>query len=214
MNSVLEAQFVVMEVYKAMEQLFANLPAGKYNTVVIDPPWKLKTIGKKKHLPGKRNHNQTRPIPYKMMSLDEIKQFPLSDLTNVGAHVYLWTTNSMLRAAFDVLEAWGVHYHLTIPLVKKSGIAPCNGYVFAAEYCLLGFAGKPMQKFTAVGKLNWLVSAPRPGMHSQKPDEFYELVSAMSPEPRLDCFSRRRLQGWDTWGNEKDKDDFAGLVIS
>lgn len=185
-----------------MTTLFQGLPDKRYNTLVIDPPWPMKSIGKKKVIKGEHNHNQTRQIPYKMMTLDEIKQFPMSDLVNVGAHVYLWTTNSMLRAAFDVLEAWGVNYHLTLPLVKKSGVAPCMGYVFAAEYCLLGFAGKPMQKFKVCGKLNWLLSCPTPKTHSQKPDEFYELAATMSPGPYIDLFSRKKRNNWDAWGNE------------
>ena len=110
---------------------------GKFNTVVIDPPWPIGKIHKRKSLPDKKNHNQ-RPLDYQTMTVEEIKNLPIGGLTNVGAHVYLWTTNSMLRVAFDVLESWGIRYHLAMPLVKKSGVAPCNGYVFAAEYCLLG----------------------------------------------------------------------------
>lgn len=182
-------------------ELFKNLPDKRYSTIVCDPPWPMKTIGKKKVIKGEHNHNQTRQIPYKMMTLDEIKQFPMLDLANVGAHVYLWTTNSMLRAAFDVLEAWGVNYHLTLPLVKKSGVAPCMGYVFAAEYCLLGFAGKPMQKFQMCGKLNWLLTSPIPKTHSQKPDEFYDLAEAMSPGPYIDLFSRKQRPQWTCWGD-------------
>ena len=181
--------------------LYKNLPEQKYNTLVIDPPWQIATMGTRTVVASRRNHNQG-PVPYEMLTLEEIKQFPLRNLANDGAHVYLWTTNSMLPVAFEVLEAWGVHYHLTMPLVKKSGVAPCNGYVAGAEFCLLGFAGRPMQSFRSVGKLNWLLTSPRPHSHSRKPDEFYDLVEEMSPGPYIDLFGRQRRPNWDSWGDE------------
>jgi N6-adenosine-specific RNA methylase IME4 len=136
------------------------------------------------------------------LTLDEIKSFPLASLAEVGAHVYLWTTNKFLRSAFDVLDAWGCRFHLCMPLVKSSGIAPCCGYVFAAEYCLLAFYGKPMKKFTGIGKLNWMKTNPLAGTHSRKPDAFYNLIEAMSPGPYLDCFARQQRPQWTCWGNE------------
>ena len=108
----------------------------------------------------------------------------------------------MLKDTFQILESWGVRFHLCLSLVKPSGIAPCMGYVFATEFCLLGFYGSPMQKFIGIGKLNWLQTFNKAGQHSAKPDEFYRLVEQMSPEPRLDIFARKRRYGWDCYGDE------------
>lgn len=149
-----------------------------------------------------KRHARASKLPYPTLTLDEIKAFPLGDLAEVGAHVYLWTVNKFLRQAFDVLDAWKCRFHLCMPLVKRSGIAPCCGYVWGSEFALLAFAGKPMLKFKSMGKLNWLDTNPIPGKHSAKPDEFYQLVSTMSPEPRLDCFARQPRKGWTVWGNE------------
>jgi len=41
--------------------------------------------------------------------------------------------------------------------------------------------------------------------HSRKPDFFYDLVKAVSPEPRLDIFGRESRDGFEVWGNEPDK---------
>ena len=38
--------------------------------------------------------------------------------------------------------------------------------------------------------------------HSVKPEAFLDIVEAVSPEPRLEMFSRRARLGWDTWGDE------------
>ena len=43
--------------------------------------------------------------------------------------------------------------------------------------------------------------------HSRKPEEFYDLVKRVSPEPRIDIFSRESREGFDQFGNEKDKFD-------
>ena len=173
----------------------------KYNTIVIDPPWNISMTGE-----VKRRENRAKKLNYKTMSLEEIKQFPIKDFANVGCHVYCWTTNKMLKDAFDVLESWGVNFHLVMPLVKPSGIAPCMGYVFASEFCLLGFYGKPMQKFKKVGKLNWIKAFNKAGTHSSKPDEFYNLVEEMSPFPRIDIFARTKHLGFEPWGDEAPND--------
>ncbi|HEY0090117.1 MAG TPA: MT-A70 family methyltransferase [Candidatus Lokiarchaeia archaeon] len=173
------------------------LPKRKFNTIVIDPAWQISMTGE-----VKRKEHRAEKLPYKTMTLEEIKQIPIKDIANVGCHVYCWTTNKMLKQTFDVLEAWGVNFHLVMPMVKPSGIAPCFGYVFASEFCLLGFYGKPMQKFKRAGKLNWIKCFNKAGSHSSKPEEFYELVKEMSPFPRIDIFARSKHQGFYPFGDE------------
>jgi N6-adenosine-specific RNA methylase IME4 len=41
--------------------------------------------------------------------------------------------------------------------------------------------------------------------HSRKPDEFYDLVREVSPEPRIDMFGREKHEGFAIWGNEPNK---------
>lgn len=177
---------------------FDNLPNVKYKTVVIDPPWQQSMVLGYNVV----RHKRPKQLPYKTMTIDEIKTFPVNQLSEPGGHVYLWTTNKFLHDAFHVLDAWGIRFHLCMPLVKKSGIVGANGYVFGSEYCLLGFNGKPMIPFQGIGKLNWLVTTPLRGTHSKKPDSFYSLVESMSAGPYLDCFARRTRDRWDSWGDE------------
>jgi len=173
----------------------------KYNTIVIDPPWNITLTGK-----VKRREHRSEKLVYSTMSLNDIKSIDLSNIANCGCHIYCWTTNKMLRDTFNVLESWGVNFHLVMPIVKPSGIAPCFGYVFASEFVLLGFYGKPMQKFKSVGKLNWLKMFNSGGKHSVKPDSFYELVELMSPAPYLDIFARKKRNNWSVYGNEVESD--------
>jgi len=179
-------------------------PDKKYNTIVVDPPW---NIGLKKYCLSRRN--MASKLPYKTMTIDEIKNIPIGTITNKGCHVYCWTTNKMLRHCFDVLDSWDVRFHLVLPMIKPSGICPAMGYTFASEFCLLGFYGKPMQKFLNIGKLNWIKCFNSAGKHSTKPDVFYKLVEEMSPAPRIDIFARKRRIDWDVWGDQIETNLFT-----
>ena len=171
----------------------------KYNTIVIDPPWQISMAGIKNVRP-----NQRKALPYNTMSLEEIKQLPIDKIANSGSHIYLWTTNKMLKERFDVFDRWNVKFHIVVVWVKPSAIAPMFAYQFATEFCLLGFYDKkkPMQKFLGKVRPNWIKDINKHNNHSKKPDGFYTLVEEMSPAPRIDIFARRQRQGWDVWGNE------------
>ena len=81
-----------------------NFPDKKYKTIVVDPPWDIKLISLKVR------PNQ-KAMPYKTMTLDEIKSLPINDLADEHCHIYLWTTMSYLPKAFDVLQSWGFKYN-------------------------------------------------------------------------------------------------------
>ena len=49
-----------------------------------------------------------------------------------------------------------------------------------------------------------------------KPDEFYNLIREMSPEPRIDVFSRRIIAGFDCWGDESPNESqevLSNLIV-
>ncbi len=173
----------------------------RFNTVVVDPPWPISMSGQKAG-----RHSQAGTLPYQAMSLQDIAWLPIPSLLNPGAHVYLWCTNQVLRQAFNILETWGLRYHLTMVMTKPSGMAPAMGYVFATEFCLLAFNGRPMQKFTSIGELNWFSRPSTRGTHSSKPTEFYQRVERMSPSPYADLFARQSRKGWSVWGDEVESD--------
>jgi len=184
-----------------------DFPDKKYNTIVIDPAWNLNLTGG-----FNLRENRATELPYKTMTLEDIKNFPIENFANQGAHIYLWTTNSFLRQAFEVLDSWKVKFHLVLVYAKPSFIAPVLAYQFATEFCLLGFYGSPMQKFSGKIKLNWFKSHGKAGQHSRKPDESYNLIRDMSPEPRIDIFSRRVIAGFDSWGDEAPKESQKDLL--
>ncbi len=38
--------------------------------------------------------------------------------------------------------------------------------------------------------------------HSQKPDEAYDIIEAVSQGPYLEIFALQEREGWDCWGND------------
>lgn len=165
---------------------------GQYRTIVIDPPWPMEKILRD------ARPNQS-DFDYPTMSIAEITGFALpTDKT--GCHVYLWTTQKFLPAAFAVFEAWGVNYECLMTWVKNVGFTPFS-WMYSTEHCLFGRIGNlPLLK---LGKR--LDFAAKVREHSRKPTVFYDLVREVSPEPRIDMFGRETHEGFKTWGNEPDK---------
>jgi N6-adenosine-specific RNA methylase IME4 len=84
-----------------------------YQTIVADPPWHYDTS-----MPGWRKGQSRSAVPYSTMSNDEIAELPVGDLATTGSHLYLWTTNRHLEAAFRVARSWGFEPSTTLVWCK------------------------------------------------------------------------------------------------
>lgn len=184
----------VLDEYKRRQVGDILPPAEKYRAIVIDPPWPIEKILREER-PNQYDFD------YPTMNLEEIKTFPLQKFAfEDGAHIYLWTTQKFLPVAFDVFKEWGVNYECLLTWVKNVGFTPFS-WMYSTEHCLFGRIGNlPLLK---LGKR--LDFAAKVREHSRKPDEFYNLVREVSPEPRIDLFSRESHEGFERWGNEPNK---------
>ena len=164
----------------------------KYQTILADPPWDVLQGGSR----GAIRH-------YGLMTLEQIKAMPVSDLAAPDAHCWLWVTNATLRASYDVLEAWGFTPRSILTWVKpRLGLG--NYLRNCTEHLLLGTRGK--SPILCNRQPNWLFAPVQE--HSHKPEEQYAIIERCSPGPnRLELFARRKEQpGWDFWGNEIESD--------
>jgi len=165
-------------------------PEGKYRTIVIDPPWDMEKIQRD------LAPNQV-DFDYPTMSLDEIKDFKLP--AHEECHLWLWTTQKYLRPSFDLLDAWDFTYLATFVWHKNGGFQPVGLPQFNCEFVIL--ARKGGQPFIETKQFFTCFNASR-REHSRKPDEFYDVVKRVCPEPRIDIFSREDRDGYDVWGLE------------
>jgi N6-adenosine-specific RNA methylase IME4 len=173
-------------------QLKLVTPAGKFRTIVCDPPWPLEMM-------ERTDYPNQSGLTYPTLSLDDIKSYAIPAADN--AHLFLWTTSKFLRAAFEVVEAWGFRYLATMTWHKAGGFQPPRLPQFNAEFILV--ARKGDIEFVDTKNFFTCFAAPR-REHSRKPDEFYDVVRRVSPGPRIDMFSREARDGFVQHGNEID----------
>jgi N6-adenosine-specific RNA methylase IME4 len=194
-------------------EIRAGSPAGGYRCIVADPPWPVKGAGRPMTVSGEGEWHErvtgtaSRPLPYQTMPVEQIAALPVAGLADpVGCHLYLWTTNGFLDAAFDVIRAWGFRYSTTIVWAKTPMGGGLGGaFGISTEYLLFARRGSLPALSRVRGTWHqWKrpYNAAGKPMHSGKPPEAFELIEQVSPGPRLEMFARRVRPGWDAWGDQ------------
>ena len=168
---------------------------GGWKTILADCPWSFGD-----NLPGKGRGAQKH---YDVMTNQDIINMPVKEITAEQCHLYLWTTNTHLDVAFDVMKEWGFDYKTMITWVKvsKAGkirIGMGRYYRNCTEHVLFGVKGK---MFTQNTNLPNVFMAERT-LHSAKPENLYEMIRECSPSPRLELFARNKAEGFERWGLE------------
>jgi len=170
-------------------------PAGKYRSIVIDPPWPMQKI-----------ERAVRPnqigFDYPTMSEVELAAFGVPAMSHDDCHLFLWTTQRFLPMAFRLLETWGFPYLFAMVWHKPGGFQPVGLPQYNCEFVLCGRRGG--LEFLDTRAFPTCFEAPR-REHSRKPDAFYDLVRRVSPAPRIDVFAREPRDGFDLWGIETGK---------
>lgn len=189
------------------ENLLRFTAGKKYTTIYADPPWHFQNST------GKVAPEHKRLTRYQTMSLQDIKDLPVSEITADYAHLYLWVPNALLPDGLEVMKAWGFEYktNLIWEKVRKDGGPDGRGVGFyfrnVTEILLFGIrTPKKSEGFRTLdparSQVNLLRTQKRE--HSRKPDEFIPLIEACSPGPYIELFARGDRDGWDMWGNQAD----------
>lgn len=191
----------------------------EFGTIVVDPPWMYRSSGshlRSTHAHRPKSFNSASNtagshVRYGSMSIAELKSLDIGSLAAENAHMYLWTTNSFMVEAHDLMAEWGFSQKTVLTWVKMrrdgEGASARLGYYFrgATEHAIFGVRGK-QRLLTGTAVIPNVLFTPREQHHSKKPDQFYDLVERVSPGPRLDVFARTQRPGWSVWGNEVDTD--------
>lgn len=179
----------------------------KYKVVYADPPWHFANST------GKVAPEHKRLTRYETMTLEDIKNLPVKDITDDHAHLYLWIPNALLPDGLEVMKAWGFEYksNLIWEKVRKDGEPDGRGVGFyfrnVTEILLFGVKTKKKSETyrtlaPARSQVNLIRKMKRE--HSRKPDEFVDLIERCSEGPYLEMFARGDREGWDMWGNQAD----------
>lgn len=168
--------------------------SGRYRTICADPPWDYDGNANGRLW---RSTSRVRGGHYPLMTLAAIKALPVNDLAEKDAHLYLWSTVSLMRSAYEVVEAWGFAPSTVITWCKP-GPGMGAGWRGNTEHLIVARRGT--LPFLTTGRGTWYVASRT--QHSAKPECFIDMIEEMSPGPRLEMFARRHRFGWDVWGLE------------
>lgn len=185
-----------------------------YNIIYADPPW---FRGQRMYSANKNDHHVESSRHYPVMKVEDICALNIKDIAADDCALFMWTTDSNLDEAMQVMKAWGFKYK-TVAFIwlkkEKSGKQVCFMGCWTmkgAEICLLGTRGA-MSKHLKSRKVRQLQEGIRErDKHSKKPDIFRRRIVEMFGDelPKIELFARSRADGWDAFGNEIE----GGIVL-
>lgn len=178
----------------------------KYKVIYADPPWDYNDKrDKHPRLSGGAS------VHYPTLKVGSICALPVADIADNNSILFLWATFPNLKEALSVIDAWGFRYKTLgfswIKMNKNNG-QPFFGighYTKSnCEVCLLGIRGRPIIVSNYVSSV---VIEPR-REHSVKPTCVRDRISDLCGDvPRIELFSRDKVDGWDCIGNAINGED-------
>lgn len=125
---------------------------GRFRTIVIDPGWRF---------PGQ---HRGRP-DYATMSQEKLMALPVSKWADAASHLYLWTTNTTLPQALELMSNWGFEYKNVLTWMKP-GLGLGAYFRCSTEQVLFGVRGRLLTRPPHDIPTHFQASKSR---HSQKP---------------------------------------------
>lgn len=194
---------LTLEKPEALAGFSPAIGSASFGCVYADPPWEYpEGFPTQTTVNGEWQPVEIKPLPYPSMTVPEICALPVNRLAAKDCRLFLWTTNRYLRAAFDVLDAWGFEYRQTLTWHKLDGNTGGSIAPNSTEFLMVAVKGKPACK----QRLKTSVVGMAHQRHSQKPKEFYYLIERTTEGPYVELFARRKRPGWQSWGNEVASD--------
>jgi N6-adenosine-specific RNA methylase IME4 len=152
-----------------------SLPPGKFAAIYADPPWLYSNTG----------FEQAAESHYAGRSAEDLAALPIADRCAPDCVLALWVTTPMQREAMTILSGWGFSYKTKAYWLKPR--APGMGFWVRGRVEELWIATKGAPPLPDKPPANVITAPVR--AHSQKPEEGYELIEAISRGPYLELFS-------------------------
>jgi len=159
---------------------------GTFSVIYADPPW---------------DYMGELAVGYPCMSVQEICDMPINQISTEDAVLYMWCSSSLLPEALQVVGAWGFKFKTSAIWDKDfSG----QGTYFRQGHEVLMIATKGFVPEVPYDARPSSVLKFKRREHSRKPSEMYQIIDDMYPElNKIELFCRGvPAQGWAGWGNE------------
>ena len=189
------------------QEITYSQPIQQFGTILADPPWRFM------NRTGKMAPEHKRLSRYSTMTLDEILELSVSDVSLPQSHLYLWVPNALVLEGLKVMKRWGFTYktNLVWYKIRKDGGPDGRGVGFyfrnVTELVLFGTRGSMRTLDPGRRQVNLISSRKRE--HSRKPDELYDIIESCSPGPYLELFARHRREDWTQWGQQLEVDVYG-----
>jgi N6-adenosine-specific RNA methylase IME4 len=163
---------------------FTGLPRRQARVVLADPPWHFATYSPK----GWRKSAHAK---YPCMTVDVIAGLPVRELCADDCLLALWSTQTHVPMALQVMAAWGFVFKTAGAWAKQSRTGAHwhfgTGYLLrsATEFFLIGTRGR-IEQLTHDNR-NLIVAPTRE--HSRKPEAMYALIERAWPGPYVELFA-------------------------
>lgn len=171
---------------------------GTYRIIYADPPWKYIGLNKADEYGHAERH-------YDCLDDEQLKRYKIGgkrliqDITDKNAVLFLWVTSPLLERCFPIIKAWGFDYKSSFVWDK---VKHNMGHYNSVRHELLLVCTKGSCK-PDVSKLVDSVQSIERKQHSEKPEEFRKIIENLYDHGRkLELFSRKISEGWDSDGNE------------
>jgi len=190
-----------------LEDLYPPLPKKKFDIIYADPPWDYggkmqfdKSSTSKENLDLSKNiFISSASFVYPTLKTVELMKLKVEEIAKDDCLLFMWATNPHLEQAIKLGTSWGFQYKTVAFIWNKMVHNPGQYTMSYCELCLVFKRGKIPQP-RGVRNVKQLVEAPR-GSHSEKPLKVLENIELMFPtQSHIELFSRRRREGWVSWG--------------
>ena len=178
-------------------------PGARYAILYADPPWDYK--GQLQHTGAGGRDSGGAARHYPTVPMREMALWPVHELAEDDALLFLWSSSPHLDQAIDLGKAWGFSWATIAFVWNKVRTNPGFYTMSQCELCLAFKRGRiPHPRGSR--NIRQYVEAPR-GAHSAKPEEVRRRIDEMFPEQsKIELFARVRAPGWFPWGLEIARD--------
>lgn len=171
---------------------------GMFRVILCDPAWLYNDSGATEDGSlGKAERH------YAGMTIEQICALPVQSHALPDSILFMWVTVPMLLlnpGPREVLEAWGFNYKTNFSWDKVLGMRGHYSHV-THEHLIVATRGSCLpDRPTPQPKSSQTIR--RSNVHSEKPEEFRQMIMAGWDGPYLELFGRKPVEGWTVFGND------------